>query len=338
MGSTGSVSAWDEALLIAAIQYPVPIIKGPEDIQVQVQQICKTMDSTKAGYPDLDIIVFPEYSTQGLNTKIWTYDEMLLLLGGPEVDCFRSACIRNDIWGVFSVIERNEDSSLSPYNTAIIINNKGEIVLHYRKLQPWVPIEPWMPGNMGMPVCEGPKGSKLAVCICHDGMFPELAREAAYKGCNVFIRISGYSTQVNDQWIWTNRTNAWQNLMYTVSVNLAGYDEVFYYFGEGTICNYDGNVIQQGQRNPWEIVTAELFPRLVDKARENWALENSIFNLGCRGYVGKPGGERANYLTWVRDLANGEYKLPWEENIRIRDGWKYYPEGVKLGPLPKIDK
>ncbi|WP_254361335.1 hypothetical protein [Photorhabdus heterorhabditis] len=55
------------------------------------------------------------------------------------------------------------------------------------------------------------------------------------------------------------------------------------------------------------IVTAELFPRLVDKARENWALENSIFNLGCRGYVGKPGGERANYLTWVRDLANGEY-------------------------------
>lgn len=129
-------------------------------------------------------------------------------------------------------MERNEDPSLPPYNTAIIINDRGDIALHYRKLQPWVPIEPWMPGNMGMPVCDGPKGSKLAVCICHDGMFPELAREAAYKGCNVYIRISGYSTQVNDQWIWTNRTNAWQNLMYTVSVNLAGYDDVFYYFGE----------------------------------------------------------------------------------------------------------
>ncbi|HBS4584734.1 TPA: formamidase, partial [Klebsiella pneumoniae] len=109
----------------------------------------------------------------------------------------------------------------------------------------------------------------------------------------------------------------------------------FYYFGEGTVCNYDGNVIQQGHRNPWEIVTAELFPRLVDKARENWALENNIFNLGCRGYVGKPGGERENYLTWVRDLANGEYKLPWDENVKIRDGWKYYPDGVQLGPLPK---
>lgn len=80
MGSTGSVSSWDEALLIAAIQYPVPAIKGPEDIQIQVDKICKAVDSTKAGYPGLDVIVFPEYSTQGLNTKIWTYDEMLLTL------------------------------------------------------------------------------------------------------------------------------------------------------------------------------------------------------------------------------------------------------------------
>ncbi|MEH9241260.1 nitrilase-related carbon-nitrogen hydrolase, partial [Klebsiella pneumoniae] len=169
MGSTGSVSSWDEALLIAAIQYPVPVIKGPEDIQIQVDKICKAVDSTKAGYPGLDVIVFPEYSTQGLNTKIWTYDEMLLTLDSPEIGQFKEACIRNGIWGVFSLMERNEDPSLPPYNTAIIINDRGDIALHYRKLQPWVPIEPWMPGNMGMPVCDGPKGSKLAVCICHDG-------------------------------------------------------------------------------------------------------------------------------------------------------------------------
>ncbi|PEY15134.1 formamidase, partial [Bacillus anthracis] len=90
------------------------------------------------------------------------------------------------------------------------------------------------------PVCDGPGGSKLAVCICHDGMFPEVAREAAYKGANVLIRISGYSTQVSEQWMLTNRSNAWQNLMYTLSVNLAGYDGVFYYFGEGQVCNFDG--------------------------------------------------------------------------------------------------
>jgi formamidase len=50
---------------------------------------------------------------------------------------------------------------------------------------------------------------------------------------------------------------------------------------------------------------------------------------------GKPGGERTNYLTWVRDLSEGKYKLPWDAKIRIRDGWKYYPDGTKLGPMPK---
>jgi formamidase len=51
MGSTGGVSAWEEALLVAMIQYPVPVIKGPADIQTQVDQICQAVATTKAGLP-----------------------------------------------------------------------------------------------------------------------------------------------------------------------------------------------------------------------------------------------------------------------------------------------
>ena len=29
--------------------------------------------------------------------------------------------------------------------------------LYYRKLHPWVPVEPWEPGNLGVPVCDGPE-------------------------------------------------------------------------------------------------------------------------------------------------------------------------------------
>lgn len=77
MASTGSVSAWEEALLVAMIQYPVPVISGPEDIRVQVDQICKAVAATKAGYPDLDLIVFPEYSTQGLIPALGGADSRL---------------------------------------------------------------------------------------------------------------------------------------------------------------------------------------------------------------------------------------------------------------------
>ena len=34
------------------------------------------------------------------------------------------------------------------------------------------------------------------------------------------------------------------------AVNLAGHDNVFYYFDAGRICNFDGTTRAQGHRNP----------------------------------------------------------------------------------------
>jgi hypothetical protein len=56
-------------------------------------------------------------------------------------------------------------------------------------------------------------------------------------------------------------------------------------------------VLQQDRRNPWKFVTAEPFPR----------------------QCGLTGGEKENDPTWVRDLANGCYRLPRDEMIRILD-------------------
>ena len=310
------MSGSDPALWVVLAQCAVPNVTSSSDISVQVDKIERVMGKVKGFYPQCDLIVFPEYSTQGLNAKIWTREDMLLSLDGPEVKRYQSACRDNKLWGVFSVIERNPKGA--PYNTAIIINDQGELVLTYRKLQPWVPREPWAPGLGGMPVCTGPKGSKLSVCICHDGMFPELAREAAYKGCNVYIRISGYTTVYNQQVNLTNRANAWQNLMYTVAANLAGPGPTCYHMGESMIVDYEGTILKQGGSNADELVLGAIYPMRADKARLEWGLENNIFNLGYRGYVGKPGGETANYLTWVKDLAEGNYHLPWEDSIKIR--------------------
>ena len=86
----------------------------------------------------------------------------------------------------------------NPYNSGIIIDDQGELQLYYRKLHPWVPVEPWEPGDLGIPVIDGPKGCKLALIICHDGMFPEMARECAYKGAEIMIRTAGYTAPIRD--------------------------------------------------------------------------------------------------------------------------------------------
>jgi formamidase len=62
-------------------------------------------------------------------------------LDGSEVAAFKAACKENAIWSCFSIMEQNPLGM--PWNTGLVIDNNGELVNYYRKLHPWVPVEPW---------------------------------------------------------------------------------------------------------------------------------------------------------------------------------------------------
>jgi formamidase len=239
-------------------------------------------------------------------------------LDGPEVAMFRQACIEHRIWGCFSIMEFNPHGN--PYNTGLIIDDQGELRLYYRKLHPWVPVEAWEPGNMGVPVCDGPNGSRLALIICHDGMFPEMAREAAYKGAEIILRTAGYTAPIRHAWKITNQANAFQNLAQTASVCLCGSDGSFDSMGEGMFCDFDGTVMVQGGNRPDEIITAELRPDLVREARALWGVENNPYQLYHRGYVAVKGGAQDCPYTFMQDMVAGRYRLPWDASIQVRDG------------------
>ena len=213
--------------------------------------------------PTLDLVVFPEYALHGLSMD--TNPAIMCRIDGPEVAAFKAACAREHVWGCFSLMEHNPHGN--PYNSGIIIDAAGELRLYYRKMHPWTPVEPWEPGNLGIPVCEGPNGSKLALIICHDGMFPEMARECAYKGADIMLRTAGYTGPIRHAWRTTNQANAFCNLMVTASVCMCGSDGAFNSMGEGMIVQFDGTPIVTGGGVPDEIITAEVRPDLVAEAR-----------------------------------------------------------------------
>lgn len=303
-------------VVIGLVQLQLPKVETPDQLSSQTQRIVQMVGKARQSYPLMDLVVFPEYALQGLSMS--TADELMVTLDGPQVQAFKRACTEHRIWGCFSIMEKNPDGN--PYNSGLIIDDQGQIKLYYRKLHPWVPVEPWEPGNVGIPVIDGPKGLKLALIICHDGMFPEMARECAYQGAELMIRTAGYTAPIRHAWQITNQANSFQNLMATASVCLCGSDGTFDSMGEAMVCNHEGQVVTQGGGRPDEIICSEIRPDLIREARTHWGVENNIYQFGHRGYVAVQGGAQDCPYTFMRDLVAGEYRLPWEDQVVHTDG------------------
>jgi formamidase len=316
MSGLGGLNKSPNGVVIGLVQLQLPTVSTTLELEAQCLRIYQLVAKARRNMPSMDLVVFPEYALHGLSMD--TNPAIMCEMDGPEVNAFRAACRAQQIWGCFSIMENNPGGN--PYNTGLIIDHRGELKLKYRKLHPWVPVEPWEPGNLGIPVCDGPNGSKLALIICHDGMFPEMARECAYLGAEIMLRTAGYTAPIKQAWQITNQANAFCNLMYTASVCMCGTDGTFDSMGEGMFVNFDGAPLVMGSHRPDEIVTAELRPDLVREARNVWGVENNIYQFGHRGYVAVQGGAQDCPYTYMRDLAAGRYRLPWEDAVVHRDG------------------
>jgi len=129
----------------------------------------------------------------------------------------------------------------------------------------------------------------------------------------------------------------------TASVCLCGSDGSFDSMGEGMFCNFDGTVMVEGSRRPDEIITCEVRPDLVREARTHWAVENNPYQLWHRGYVAVKGGAMDCPYTFMHDMVNGRFRLPWEDDVVHVDGTScgfapptraHAPDNLLPEPLP----
>ena len=317
MSGLGGLNPSEHGVVIGLVQLQLPVTETPADLARQTARVVELVGKARRNNAKMDLVVFPEYMLHGLSMDV--NPEIMCDLDGPEVAAFKAACAEHSIWGCFSIMERNPGGY--PYNSGLVIDDQGEIRLYYRKMHPWTPVEPWEPGDTGIPVIDGPKGCNLALIICHDGMFPEMARECAYKGAEIMLRTAGYTAPIRDAWRFTNQANAFQNLMVTANVCMSGSDGTFDSMGEGMICNFDGTVMAHGTSGrPDEIITAEVRPDLVREARAGWGVENNIYQLFHRGFTAVKGGAQDCPYTFMQDMVAGTARLPWEDQVKVTDG------------------
>src|SRR5438128_4728534 len=143
MNGLGGLNKSPEGVVIGLVQLQLPVVATPADLARQTERIVAMVGKARRNLPTMDLVVFPEYALHGLSMD--TNPQIMCKLDGSEVAAFRKACVDNDIWGCFSLMEINPAGN--PYNSGIIVSNTGEIALYYRKLHPWLPVEPWEHGD-----------------------------------------------------------------------------------------------------------------------------------------------------------------------------------------------
>jgi amidase len=289
-----------DALSVVMVQFAPHPATDRKGINTNIKTICDYVDRAAFSFPGVDIIVFPEYSTHGFSYKYITHCEFASTIPGPETEIFQAKAQEHGVWLCVHLIEKHENDEGFPYNAMMLINDSGEIDLKYRKINPWVPKEPWTPGSE-VGVCDGPKGSRIGIILCYDGDHPEPAREAVWKGANVILRPSKYMYPWENMFEITNRCRAVENLVYVVAVNTVGEDQSFSYFGRSMAVDFNGEIIaQMGATSGMSKV--DLLPRLTEEVPERWISHNNLINLKHRGYTGvPPDGVKTNPYSIYRD-------------------------------------
>ena len=189
---------------------------------------------------------------------------------GNFIATLRKAAKMNKISIISTIYEKNGSGfDNRVYDTAVLIDNNGEISSVYRKLHLYDALgfkesDKMMAGNMIEKPAKTSVGN-LGLMICYDIRFPEMSRILTMKGANILVSPSAWVHGImkEEHWQTLLKARAIENGLYIIAPNQIG--NIF--SGRSMIVDPFGIVLlDMGNREGMEVV--EIDKSRVQKVRE----------------------------------------------------------------------
>jgi formamidase len=240
---------------------------------------------------------------------------------GPETDEIAEMAKKYKTYISMSMHERDPQYPDYFMNAAFIMNPKGKIILKFRKINPWIPLEiSTSPHDIEdykepmFPVVETELGN-LACMVCYDQFFPEVARQLTFNGAEVILKptiFPPYPQHMNyepyDWYTVVNKMRSIENMVYGVNCNSGKY-------GHSMIVDHLGRIIAQGAKGRQMTIGATIDVQALRDYRNTTQLHNMLQQVRteCYTYLNEP---------------------MWPKNKPLIDGEDY----PKWAPKPKFYK
>lgn len=245
---------------VTAIQ--LEIIGRPKD--ETVSHVLEQMDRA----PKSDLILFPEAWPCGY-FSFDRYQPDSEPIDGPTVSALRDKTAELGCHVLMGSFIERDGSDL--FNTTLLLNPAGEIVVCYRKIHLFgyqSRESRLLKRGDDVVVAETPWGP-AGLSTCYDLRFPELYRSMVDGGAVMFLVVSAWPHARLDAWRLFNRTRAHENLAFLFSCNCAGNNEGTQYAGNSMLVDPLGKVLAEGGEGEC-FVSAEVDLALVDSVRKEF--------------------------------------------------------------------
>ena len=248
-------------LPLVAVQAPPQLIGAPLD------GFADEARRALERHPEAKLLAFPELHLFGDGFPDRQREEALRgaaePLDGPRVEALAALASELGVWLVpGSVCELGEHGEL--FNTQIVLSPEGRLAGSYRKVFPWRPHEPYVPGDRFVVVALDGIG-RVGLNICYDAWFPETMRQLAWMGAAVVLNVVKTTTADRAQELVLARANAIVNQVFVVSVNCAGPTGM----GQSIIVDPEGGVIAEAPDAEPTLLATDLDLAAVDHVRTN---------------------------------------------------------------------